>query len=501
MRSRFAVLLAIVAVCVTTAWASWTPEALVIGGSARHSLLGNGGNKLVFGPDGVGHLIWRGASGNWCNRYDPLSGWKPDVQISASTWSPAIALDDNGTTIHAVWQDTCVFYRRCDRTEQGEDVWSDVVRLGAGGGTLNASVACVPGDPNHVVACWDQSYSGRKGYEAIGFNECVGGVWGTPIRLDSAVINNFRRIPSIAVGPNGDVYIAYYNGARHVSVKTRHNGVWGTTVDVTSGLGTDQCSQPAIEVNPITGNPHVVFSWMRILQINKKLKDTLYAAYHTYRNSQGAWLPVPELISVVRNREKYGFPDHYPTMAFLDNGAAYAVWEESYPLTSRGVQYSCNSVESGTWTSPAWLNSDTTADYRSSWPHVAYCGVAQTVYAVWSRTYDDMLGVPTEIWWTSNYMGDGGGMGRPVALSQSRIELFPNPATAGRVTVQYALPHAGQAIVTLLDVSGRAVRTQEVAAGIRGTFAIDLRGLNAGVYVMKLDAGATSLTRKVVLTE
>jgi hypothetical protein len=365
---------------------------------------------------------------------------------------------------------------------------------------MKASVASVPGDPNHVVACWDQSYSGsRKSYAAIGFSECVGGVWGAPIRLDSSA-TDWRRTPSIAAGANGDVYIAYYNTAKHISVKTRHDGVWGTTVDVTSGLGSDQCSQPAIEVNPITGNPHVVFSWMRIIQINKKLKDTLYAAYHTYRNSQGVWLSVPELISVVRNRSRYGFPDHSPTMAFLNNGAAYAVWEESDPVTSRGVQYSYNSAEGGTWTSPAWLNSDTSADYRSSWPHVAYCGAAQTVYAVWSRTYDDMLGIPTEMWWTSNYLGGGGGQAQPMALPQSSVELYPNPAKAGRTTVLYSLARSGPLKVTLLDVSGRAVKTQEVVAStVGGSFVLDGSGLDRGVYILRLGSGTTSQTRKLVI--
>jgi hypothetical protein len=93
-----------------------------------------------------------------------------------------------------------------------------------------------------------------------------------------------------------------------------------------------------------------------------------------------------------------------------------------------------------------------------------------------------------------------GPQAEPTAISQSGIELFPNPAKAGRVTVQYSLPRAEPLRVTLLDVSGRAVRTQEVSTSDRsGSFSIDASGLRAGVYIVKLESGTGSLTRKFVI--
>jgi hypothetical protein len=54
--------------------------------------------------------------------------------------------------------------------------------------------------------------------------------------------------------------------------------------------------------------------------------------------------------------------------------------------------------------------------------------------------------------------------------------------------------------VTLLDVSGRAVRTQEVAAaGRSGSFTIDVSGLNAGVYVARLVARDLSVSKSLVV--
>jgi hypothetical protein len=94
-----------------------------------------------------------------------------------------------------------------------------------------------------------------------------------------------------------------------------------------------------------------------------------------------------------------------------------------------------------------------------------------------------------------------GPQGEPVLLSQSGIELFPNPAGAGRVTVKYLLPNAEPMTLTLLDVSGREVRRSalDVRNSVEGSFVLDATGLDRGVYILKLASGTTSLTRKLVV--
>jgi len=94
-----------------------------------------------------------------------------------------------------------------------------------------------------------------------------------------------------------------------------------------------------------------------------------------------------------------------------------------------------------------------------------------------------------------------GPQGEPAELSRTGIELFPNPAKAGRVTVKYSLPLTGPIAVTLLDVSGRAVRRLALDACSfgEGSFALAARGLNAGVYVVEFKSGAMSATRKLVI--
>jgi len=71
-----------------------------------------------------------------------------------------------------------------------------------------------------------------------------------------------------------------------------------------------------------------------------------------------------------------------------------------------------------------------------------------------------------------------GPQSEPALVSQPAIELFPNPATAGRVTVQYALPRVEPMTVTLLDVSGR--KMMDLRQGEN-----DVRSLAPGVYFVR----------------
>ena len=520
MRSKLAILLAIAAVCATAVWADWTPEALVTGDtSINHELWWNNGHKVVFGTDGVGHLVWFGGTGIWYNRYNPPSQglpgyWTPDFPIyqgtSGLTSSPAIALDADGTTIHVVWRSSgggklpaTLFYGKCIQDPSGNDEWDAILSLCEDYGVSDPSVGCVPNDPDHVLVCWgDVKQSGGrvKFSYAIGFREYVNGGWTETVRLDptSSLV---RGRPSISAAPNGDVSVAYFGNddntsGRQVYVKTRSNGVWGPTVDVTKSFLSRLCDHQAVEANPLTNNPHVVFQGRTVVKIGK-VEDTTWAVYHNYRNSSGVWLTTPELIAV--SGHGYSNPLSDPTMSFVGDGTAYVAWHGNVPAMGHGNMYSYYSGEGGTWGNPAWLTSDPSGSYEDRNPFLAVEEPAHTIHVVWSRLYS---GVPREIWWRSSPLGSGfdGGQAEPMATSQSGIELFPNPAKAGRVTVQYSLPRAEAVRVTLLDVSGRAVRTREVAAANRsGAFSIDVSGLNAGVYVARLVAGDLSVSKSLVV--
>jgi len=99
---------------------------------------------------------------------------------------------------------------------------------------------------------------------------------------------------------------------------------------------------------------------------------------------------------------------------------------------------------------------------------------------------------------TGLYSGVGSEPTSPVGVGS--IDLLPNPANGRFAVVQYALPRAEPFRVSLLDVSGRVVVTQEVSAKSRtGALSIDLGGLNAGVYLVRITGADLTATRKLVV--
>lgn len=81
---------------------------------------------------------------------------------------------------------------------------------------------------------------------------------------------------------------------------------------------------------------------------------------------------------------------------------------------------------------------------------------------------------------------------------RASFAIAPNPL-GGLATVRYSLPKAGLATLDVFDVAGRAVLTQAIAAGRKGTVSLDLRKLEAGVYVVKVAAEGFSTTQKLVV--
>ncbi|HTW92107.1 MAG TPA: T9SS type A sorting domain-containing protein [bacterium] len=78
------------------------------------------------------------------------------------------------------------------------------------------------------------------------------------------------------------------------------------------------------------------------------------------------------------------------------------------------------------------------------------------------------------------------------------VSIAPNPL--GRLaTVRYALPRAGLVTLDVYDATGRGVMSKTIAAKPVGTVSLDLRKLEAGVYVVRVKADGFSATQKLVV--
>jgi hypothetical protein len=86
-----------------------------------------------------------------------------------------------------------------------------------------------------------------------------------------------------------------------------------------------------------------------------------------------------------------------------------------------------------------------------------------------------------------------------VAITSVSFAIAPNPLSGGLATVRYSLPKAGLTTLRVFDVAGRTVFEQTLAAGRTGTAGLDLRKLEAGVYLVKVTAEGFSATQKLVI--
>ena len=86
------------------------------------------------------------------------------------------------------------------------------------------------------------------------------------------------------------------------------------------------------------------------------------------------------------------------------------------------------------------------------------------------------------------------------ATGSLSFALFPNPAHAAATVQLPAVPGTAAATLTLLDALGRTVRTETVALPATGLrHDLDLHGLPAGLYAVRVRAGTAAATRRLVV--
>ncbi|MEJ7662509.1 MAG: T9SS type A sorting domain-containing protein [Hymenobacter sp.] len=85
------------------------------------------------------------------------------------------------------------------------------------------------------------------------------------------------------------------------------------------------------------------------------------------------------------------------------------------------------------------------------------------------------------------------------AALRHALEIYPNPAAE---TVQLRLPGvatARAATVEVLDALGRTVRQRPAVLSATDAVVLDLRGLPAGLYAVRVVAGGLEYTGRVVV--
>ncbi len=93
----------------------------------------------------------------------------------------------------------------------------------------------------------------------------------------------------------------------------------------------------------------------------------------------------------------------------------------------------------------------------------------------------------------------GGVAAGTVRGNRLALDVRPNPLTGDFATVRYSLPSPGPVQLTLYDVAGRPVGRHTAVFTGTGSLQIPVRGLSAGVYVLRVDAADCTRTCKLVV--
>jgi hypothetical protein len=88
--------------------------------------------------------------------------------------------------------------------------------------------------------------------------------------------------------------------------------------------------------------------------------------------------------------------------------------------------------------------------------------------------------------------------GRGVAGLVS-LSVVPSVVAGGRATMSYSLPAGAAARVRVFDAAGREVYSRSFVASRSGTTGLDVSGLAAGVYLLRLEADGLAASRKLVV--
>ena len=86
------------------------------------------------------------------------------------------------------------------------------------------------------------------------------------------------------------------------------------------------------------------------------------------------------------------------------------------------------------------------------------------------------------------------------ALTAAQVTLYPNPAHQSFTVLVPAVAGATQLHADLLNALGQVVRRQDAALAAAGArLAVDATGLAAGIYTLRLQVGAATLAKRVVI--
>ncbi len=335
-------------------------------------------------------------------------GWSGPALVSTKSEhneNACIAVDSRGV-VHVVWNEWKEFEIWYNCGTPGS--WSEPVLL-----STHASVHCepqmalTPDGKAHVV--WDDSKYGVDG--RVWYCTGAGSAWSAPAPIYDKPGYD-QENPSIAVGPDGSVHVAWEDCGDHLKYgiwySTNAGGSWLDKPERLSTHSEELQTEPRIAMGP-DGSAHVV--WYG------KGDSAKYGIWYS-TNAGGSWLDKPERLSTHSEELQTE-----PRIAVGPDGRAHVVWHG--PDASGGddrIWYSSDAGKS--WLDEPVLLSEK-LDYWQGDPQIAVGldGRAHVVWAGRANHAGDSL-----VWYSTN--AGGSWLDKPKRLSTHSEELQTEPRIA-----------------------------------------------------------------------
>ena len=368
--------------------ADWQPEMRLTNNNYSDYSYWSTQRRIVVDPAGRIHVAWYVMNSElgtyrfqiYYRRYEPGWGWTDDTMISADLYNQnlnskhvCLACDSAGT-VYAVWTAGAddvtdeYIYLKTWSPESGWAAHSFLLSVSAP--TITKECATVATTPDgHIHIIWLEG-------TAIVYREKIDTTWLPPVVVAGG--NNYKAYPAVAGGPDNRVHIIWYgregtSGYYDVFYRVRSDTGWGPVEEVSQGERHQM--YPSIAVNPITGNPHVLWQCYGAQDLIKRI-------VHRWRDNQG-WQQV-DTVS--------GYNDSLDQepgqIIFTSDGKGHAIWSGKtvYQSAIPQIRYAERSA-SGIWSVPVNVTDTTNSRER---PSIASGNNTEpnNVYAVWTDYRD-----------------------------------------------------------------------------------------------------------------
>jgi hypothetical protein len=474
--------------------AVWDEDRRLTSNSFSEWCYWGGQRRIAAGPDGRIHAVWYARVNAATDsfeihyvRYNPGSGWSADTVISADLAAnqnkyPSVAVD-SGNTVWVTWaslngSNSFIYTKSCAPSGNGNDSWDPISTLLSTAPSSTAkdcpTMAATP--DGHVHACW------VEGTSAFKYREYAGS-W---LPEQTISTNSLYKVyPILAAGRDNNLCVAYHgyyasgNTYYNVMAIRRVGGVWQPPENVSNA--TRHQMYPNVTVSPLTNEPEVVWRGYPASGSGNQYR-VVYS-----RRTGGAWTPGDTL-------SEYGstISQGPPQIACTPDGLSHVVWPGQYSSMTKVELLYRERDAGGVW-QPYVMLTDTTG--IREYPSIS-ADAGNSVHVDWL----DYRSSPAEMYYKHGSPLTGFSSGSPLEPVGLSFAIAPNPLRSGITSISTSLPLISHpSSLSVYSVMGRPILSRTVGRSSPRTLSLDLRGLSAGVYLVKLSADGYTTSQKLVV--